>query len=285
MNILEKFVIRGKNQRKNIGIGLGKSNIQNIKILNASRIFLKNNSSTIYLFGEKSSINQVSHHNIYLELEDKFTLINSINPEVEIFKYLSESKIDAAIRGSLSSSPFLSKIKEQFTFIEINRLALLETFKEQQFFFGPVGIDECNDYKSKISFIEKAIIELKSLDLVPKISILSGGRISDIGRDTFVDESIKMATKVVDYLKMNNPDLSIQHDEILIENAVSNDSNLIIAPNGVSGNLIYRTLVHLGEGKAYGAIYMDINKAVIDTSSVGDISEISGALILALALT
>ena len=285
MNILEKFVIRGKNKKRNIGIGLGKSNIQNIKILNASRRFLHNNSSTIFLFGEKSSINQISIHKTYLEFKENFVLINSNNPENEIIYYLNDSKIDAAIRGSISSTPFLNKIKEHFAFTDINRLALLETFKEQQFFFGPIGIDECNTYKSKIKFIEKAIIELKSLDLMPKISVLSGGRISDLGRDPIVDQSIKMATKVVDYLKMNSPDLSIQHDEILIENAINNDSNLIIAPNGISGNLIYRTLVHLGEGKAYGAIYMDLNKVIIDTSSVGDISEISGALILALALT
>ena len=60
-------------------------------------------------------------------------------------------------------------------------------------------------------------------------------------------------------------------------------SNLIIAPNGVSGNLIYRTLVHLGGGKAYGAIYMGLNYPIIDTSRVGKISEIEGALILTLA--
>jgi len=49
--------------------------------------------------------------------------------------------------------------------------------------------------------------------------------------------------------------------------------------------LIYRTLVHLGGGKAYGAIYMGLKKNIIDTSRVGEISEIQGALLLALALT
>ena len=100
-----------------------------------------------------------------------------------------------------------------------------------------------------------------------------------------MDISIEEANKVIDYFKKTHPNLNINHDEILIENAVSNKSNLIIAPNGISGNLIYRTLVHLGGGKAYGAIYMDLNKVMIDTSRVGDASEYLGALIMAKALT
>ncbi|MFX1345221.1 MAG: phosphotransacetylase, partial [Promethearchaeota archaeon] len=61
--------------------------------------------------------------------------------------------------------------------------------------------------------------------------------------------------------------------------------NIIIAPDGISGNLIYRTLVHLGGGKAYGAIYMNLEKVIIDTSRVGELSEIQGALLLALSLS
>jgi len=74
-------------------------------------------------------------------------------------------------------------------------------------------------------------------------------------------------------------------EEILkLTRQLINKSNLIIAPDGISGNLIYRTLVHLGGGKAYGAIYMGIDKTIIDTSRVGNHSEFYGALVLALAL-
>ncbi|MEJ2279092.1 MAG: phosphate acyltransferase [Candidatus Lokiarchaeota archaeon] len=93
------------------------------------------------------------------------------------------------------------------------------------------------------------------------------------------------ADKVVQYFKENDPKLLISHDQILIEDAIDNKANLIIAPDGISGNLIYRTLVHLGGGKAYGAIYMNIDRTIIDTSRVGNLSEINGALLLALALT
>jgi predicted methyltransferase MtxX (methanogen marker protein 4) len=80
------------------------------------------------------------------------------------------------------------------------------------------------------------------------------------------------------------PEILISHDEILIENAIDNNVNLIIAPDGISGNLIYRTLVHLGAGKAYGAIYMGLNKILVDTSRVGNLNEIYGALLLAYSL-
>ena len=173
----------------------------------------------------------------------------------------------------------------EFNISEVNRLALLETYDGFQFFYGPVGIDECNDIDSKIMFVNKAIHELQSLNIEPKISILSGGRLSDIGRDPKVDKTINIADEIVEHIRKENPNLRINHDEILIENAIYNKSNLIIAPDGISGNLIYRTLVYLGGGKAYGAIYMDLDQVIIDTSRAGNLSEIHGALIIALALT
>ena len=91
--------------------------------------------------------------------------------------------------------------------------------------------------------------------------------------------------ELVDIFKLEHPKLEINHNEILIEKAIINKSNLVIAPNGISGNLIYRTLVHLGGGKAYGAIYMGIGHIIIDTSRVGVFSEIYGGFIFALALT
>ena len=136
---------------------------------------------------------------------------------------------------------------------------------------------------NKKQFIEKALTELSSLNIEPKISILSGGRLGDIGRNVEVDKYIKEAQDLVDFFKLEKPDLKIEHAEILIEKAIENKSNLILAPNGISGNLIYRTLVHLGGGKAYGAIYMGIDYNIIDTSRVGDFSEIYGGFILALA--
>jgi len=284
MTIFEIFISLAKTKQANIGIGLGQSKDQNIRIVNACLSFLKDYNSKIFIFGNQNAINELLHNELYNEKLTNIELIKSKEPEQEILNFLSNTMIDAVVRGSLSSSKFLRILKTKLNLSEVNRIALLETSNGYQFFYGPVGIDECNDVKSKIAFVNKAIKELQSLNIVPKISILSGGRYSDIGRDPQVDKTINIANEVVDYLKQQNPNLDINHDEILIENAISNKSNIIIAPEGVSGNLIYRTLVHLGNGKAYGAIYMDLEKPIIDTSRVGNLSELKGALILALAL-
>jgi putative methanogen marker protein 4 len=198
---------------------------------------------------------------------------------------LINTKINGIIRGSLASHQFLNIIKKILNIKEVNRLALLETSNGIQFFFGPVGIDECNTLEKKISYIRKAINEFINLNIEPKISILSGGRKNDYGRDERIDKTIDIANKVVKFIQEEYPDIKITHDEILIENAIEKGSNLIIAPEGISGNLIYRTLVHLGGGNAYGAIYMGLDYNIIDTSRVGNISEIRGALILAVALS
>jgi len=285
MSILEKFYQSAKGIEAKIGIGLGDSEVHNNKILKAAVSTLELKSNSFFFFGSKKSIAQIANNKLFSKNKEIITLIESDHPTSEILNYLKADQISSVVRGNLSSTKFLLGLRSILNILEINRLALLETFTGYQFFFGPVGIDECNDLDSKIIFVNKAIDEMKALNLEPNVSILSGGRIGDVGRNSKVDRSIDEAQKVVEHFRIRQSSLKIEHSEILIENAITEKANLIIAPDGISGNLIYRTLVHLGGGKAYGAIYMDINRAIVDTSRVGDISEIRGALILAQSLS
>lgn len=282
MNILQIFESKTKNKIANIGIGLGNIEESNRSIVNTTVNFLQNNKSQIFFVSNKSTISTIRK---VLSNNTSIHLTESLNPEKKVFELIDNKIISSFIRGSFSSSKFLENLKKHYNITEINRLALLETDKGYQFFFGPVGIDECNNLNKKLIFIRLALRELESLKITPKISILSGGRESDVGRNDRIDKTMRDANKIVDILKKQHPGLDITHDEILIENAINTKSNLIIAPDGVSGNLIYRTLVHLGGGKAYGAIYMGLNNNIIDTSRLGEISEIQGALLIALALT
>ncbi|MFX0028381.1 MAG: methanogenesis marker protein Mmp4/MtxX [Candidatus Hermodarchaeota archaeon] len=284
MTILKKLEVLAKGKTVNIGIGLGTSEFNNRKIMSVILQFLQKSLSKVYVFGSKASLDFV-HDLINSNFKSRIIFIQSEIPEKDIFEYLTNKRFNSVIRGSLSSNKFLDNLKKSLKPKVINRIALLETVDGHQFFYGPVGIDECNNVEDKIEFIENAIKQLRLLNIEPIISVLSGGRIGDIGRNTDVDISIQDAEKTVKVIKNQYPGLAINHDEILIENAVRNKSNLIIAPNGISGNLIYRTLVHLGGGKAYGAIYMNLEKNIIDTSRVGEISEIQGAFILTLALS
>ena len=283
MTILDIFKKKCDGAISKIGIGLGDSATQNIKILNATLEVLKLKSSSFLLFGNRSQTEKIAKLSMYKENKKFINLIGSDDPTSEMLDYLNRNLISCAVRGSLKSSKFLKNLNLILKISEINRLALLETNLGHQFFFGPVGIDECNNLSSKKVFIEKALKELSDLNIEPKISVLSGGRLGDIGRNADIDKTIIEAKELVDWFRVEKPDLEIEHVEILIEKAVENKSNLILAPNGISGNLIYRTLVHLGGGKAYGAIYMDVGYNIIDTSRVADSSEIIGGFILALA--
>lgn len=283
--IIQKFELAAKDKERNIGIGLGKSEYHNQKILKASLSFLQKYKSNLYLFGTENKINELLESSHQTNIKSKVKFIECQDPEKSILEFLEKSEIDSIVRGSLNSNIFLKHLIINLNIKTHNRLALLETINGHQFFFGPVGIDECNNFNKKIAFLEAAFKELDRIHIVPKTSILSGGRIGDIGRDAKVDQTIQDAEKIVKLMKEKYKDLNISHDEILIEKAVENKANLIVAPNGISGNLIYRTLVHLGGGKAYGAIYMGLKKPIIDTSRVGNFSEIYGALILALALS
>jgi len=283
MTILDVFKKKAEGIISKIGIGLSDSVTHNNIILKATLETLNFNKSSFYFFGNNNQVEAIAKIPVYKEKENSIYLIDSDDPTSEIVNYLNNNLISCVIRGSLSSSKFLKNLDTILNISEINRLALLETSSGHQFFFGPVGVDECNNLDNKKLFIEKSLIELSTLNIEPKISILSGGRLGDIGRNVDVDKNIKEAQELVDFFKLEKPDLKIEHTEILIEKAIKNKSNLILAPNGISGNLIYRTLVHLGGGKAYGAIYMGIDYNIIDTSRVADFSEIYGGFILALA--
>ncbi len=209
----------------------------------------------------------------------------SNNPEIDLLRDLKAGTLKGAIRGSLSSTEFLNHVVQEFSASHICRIALLETAAGQSFWFAPVGIDEGTTYASRQSFIENAIKLLEKCHVHPNIGILSKGRIGDAKRGDLIKESLENNQRLVEETARQYPNITIAHDEILLENVVTKQRNFILAPDGVSGNLIYRTLVHLGQGKAYGAIYLGKSfeqYTIIDTSRVGNVEEIEGAMILAL---
>ena len=118
---------------------------------------------------------------------------------------------------------------------------------------------------------------------------MSGGRFGDVGRNKNVDTTLKTAELLTTYFEKDAPTkYHVSNDQILIESAVQN-ANFLLAPDGVSGNYIYRTLVFLGAGKAYGALYSSVyfkhQKVLIDTSRVAMDTEIEGSLIQAAGFT
>lgn len=196
------------------------------------------------------------------------------HPEQALVDDLVTGKIDAAVRGTLPSNSTLKALKKAMGVDHLERIALLETVHGKKFLLTPVGVDEGWTVAEKLELIQKGRIIAKKFGLPEKTGILSGGRLGDIGRHPQVDASMAEAELVA---RLGNA----THYEILIEDAIET-CGLIIAPDGISGNLVFRTLTFLGGGQGHGAPVVNISRIFVDSSRASP--NYANALLLAASL-
>jgi len=196
------------------------------------------------------------------------------HPEQVLVDDLVSGKIDAAVRGTLPSNSTLQALKVAMGVDHLERIALLETVHGKKFLLTPVGVDEGWTVAEKLELIQKGRIIAKKFGLSEKTGVLSGGRLGDIGRHPQVDTSMAEAELVA---RLGDA----THCEILIEDAVET-CGLIIAPDGISGNLVFRTLTFLGGGFGHGAPVVNISRIFVDSSRASP--NYANALLLAASL-
>jgi putative methanogen marker protein 4 len=276
--IFEKLVKKAKSSNSTVAIGLGVEDKNPQRIIQAAETVKQRELAKTIIVGNFEQLPKD-----YLK-KQKVQFQSSKNPEETLLKMLASDEVASVVRGSLTATDFLKQAKTQFNIKTLRRIALLESANGHQFFFAPVGIDEGKTVQEKINFVSEGVNLLQKLEITPKVAMLSGGRAGDIGRDPVVDQTIRDAEEAVKTIREKNITQNIQNYQILIEDAERDKANLILAPDGVSGNLIYRTLVHLGKGASYGALYTNLPKTIIDTSRVAPIKEYVGAIIFASAL-
>ncbi|MCD6409797.1 MAG: methanogenesis marker protein Mmp4/MtxX [Candidatus Verstraetearchaeota archaeon] len=212
-----------------------------------------------------------------------FKLVESDEPWLTLLELLKSGEVDAAARGTLSASKVLKTVKQLYGLEKLHRIALLETADGRPFFFAPVGIDEGDTVKDKFTLIEHAVKLHKLLGLKPKIAILSGGRLEDFGRSLQVDRMLCEGEFLASMVKREGVAEEVKHYGILIEEAIADEATFILAPDGVSGNLIFRTLEFLGGGRGIAAVYTDLLPTVLlDVSRA--MKDFSEAVALASAL-
>jgi len=171
---------------------------------------------------------------------------------------LMAGRLDAAVRGTLPANSTLRALKEAAGVPALERIALLETVEGKKFLLAPVGVDEGWSVSQRLELIRKGRAIVSRLGLPAEVGVLSGGRLGDIGRHPEVDRSLSSG-ELLSRLG------EATHYEIRIEDAI-HACGLIIAPDGISGNLIFRTLTFLGSGKAHGAPVVNISRIFVDTS-------------------
>jgi putative methanogen marker protein 4 len=176
---------------------------------------------------------------------------------------LNDGRIDAAVRGDMPSHELMEKLKEIFGISGVQRTVLLQPSGKRMIFVAPAGIDEGNTVSQKYELAVRSTELMRRMGTGGRIAVMSGGRKDDRGRCETVDRSLDDAAELVNMLRKEGYDA--YDAEILIENA-ADEADLIIAPDGITGNIIFRALHFLGNAKALGAPVININKVFIDTS-------------------
>ncbi len=264
--------IRGlaSKKRVRVAVGVGEEDAASIQRLAEARQEVERLGLARTILVSKARLNG----NNYCKAEE---------PEKEIIRLLKFGEVEAVVRGTLPAGPFIRLVRTAYDIDEIYRIGLLETFDGEDFFFAPVGIDEGATISQKLRLISEGSRLLRSLGASVKVGVLSGGRKEDLGRSENVDKSLaegELITLIAGETGIPN----VGHYAILIEDAVRSGADLIIAPDGISGNLIYRALVHLGAGRSHGAVYCGLKDVIVDTSRAAPTGEYVGAIALAAAV-
>jgi len=204
-----------------------------------------------------------------------FDYLPSSDPAAELADLLADGEIDGAVRGNVSASKAMRALSERFN-IRVRRMALME-LNGWAFFLAPVGIDEGETLEDKLDFIFEGAKYLQRIGVSPSVSVLSGGRLEDVGRSFRVDRSLADAELAA--ARAAAAGINARHRGILIESCHGDD--MILAPDGISGNLIFRTLMLLCGTTALGApVLMD--EIFVDSSRARN--DFTGPVMLASAL-
>jgi predicted methyltransferase MtxX (methanogen marker protein 4) len=121
---------------------------------------------------------------------------------------------------------------------------------------------------------------LSKFKIEPKVGVLSGGRLEDSGRHMKVDETLVSGEKLTSMALDSG--ISARHYGILLERAAK-ESNMLIGPDGITGNLIFRSLNYFGGAKGIGAPVVNLKKIIVDTSR--DKNDYCDSIALASALS
>ena len=264
MSLLSDIERKAKKTHARIGLGIGRVSEDLIMSAEDAAKYAE-----VVLVGDEKQISATG---------TRLEIIHSTEPSKKLVELLVGEDIDGAVRGTLSATKTLSLLKSSLGMKKLYRAALLETADRTPFFLAPVGIDEGNSIEDKIELIKKGFEQIRRLGIEVKVGILSGGRFEDKGRDKTVDRTLEEAQIVTE--RLCGMGMNAKNYSILIEEAIK-EANFIIAPDGISGNLIFRTLVFLGGGHGYGAPVL-MNKVFVDTSRVKE--DAARAIMLASAL-
>lgn len=185
-----------------------------------------------------------------------------IDNDNDLVKAILDDDIDAVIRGSLPASGVMKELKRHYP--DISRATYVNG-EGREFLLTPVGIDEGNTLDEKLKIAINCGEFLKKLSKEPKIAVLADGRKGDYGRSETISKSIDESERLTEMIS-ENTDFEVKNYYILIEKALKDNCNVIIAPDGIIGNIIFRTLILVNSWPSCGAVTFGTDTIYIDTS-------------------
>jgi predicted methyltransferase MtxX (methanogen marker protein 4) len=193
---------------------------------------------------------------------------------------LAEGKVDAAVRGTLPAQDVLPRLLEFSGAITAMRVALMDLGEGRTFMLAPVGIDEGRDMAQRWALLQGAIKLATSLGIEARVAVMSMGRAEDQHRG----EAIALSHRECEALRSAAEAEGTHADcvGIQLERAVEGH-DVVLAPDGVTGNLIFRSLHLVADHESWGAVALGVAPLVfVDTSR--EKTDYLGAIHLARAL-
>lgn len=251
MSLLTALENLASTHRARIAIGVGRNPGDIINSARAASGFAE-----VVLVGDRDVIREYALDTSGLEI------IHTEHPHTLLVELLASGRVDGVVRGNLESRATLGELKRQFNLERLYRVALLQSAEGEPFFFAPVGIDEAGTLSDRLTLTLRGCEFIQRFGIIPRVGVLSGGRMGDVGRSPQVDRSLAEGEFITSWLRRQGIDA--EHYTVLVEDAARH-ANFIIAPDGITGNLMYRTLVLLGGGDGFGApVLMD--RVFVDSS-------------------
>jgi predicted methyltransferase MtxX (methanogen marker protein 4) len=212
-----------------------------------------------------------------------FESIASDQPHATLFNLLQEHQVEAIIRGQVSSIPF----RDSFNIFYEGRInpgdafvSVLEDSEGRVFLLSPVTNLRGWNNADKILLINASVGLLAKLGMPVKIGILCFSRAEELshGKD-FLNQTFFAANELVDFFKEK---YDIKNYGIDFDIALGEGCNIIIEPNGGTGNQVIRSLVFLDAIRNYGVPILNADQVIIESMRASE--DFSDHLLLAAAL-
>ena len=187
-----------------------------------------------------------------------FEKIISETPEQKLAEMLACRKVDGIIRGTIDDfktyEAYQALVGKEKTERKID-LSLMEDAKGRQFFISDASNPEGWTKEEKIKSCKRIIEFMKGIKIKPKIGCITGVRHETYKRRknikkwpmSYLNQTYKDAEEVVKYFKKRA--ILAKNYAIELNAAMDDGCNIIVPPNGMVGNQMFRAVGLIGGGK------------------------------------